>query len=102
MVKNLTRSLERPGMAAATETLNIRVQPAAKDLIDRAAKAVGKNRTEFIIAAAHREAEAVLMNQRLFMLDGEAFEAFNAALDQPPQENPELRRLLETPAPWDK
>ena len=89
-------------MAASTETLNIRVQPAAKDLIDRAARAVGKNRTEFILAAAHREAEAVLLDQRLFTHDGATFEAFKAALDEPPRENPELRRLLETPVPWDK
>ena len=89
-------------MATASETLNIRVQPAARDLIDRAAKAVGKNRSEFIIAAAHREAEAVLLDQRLFALDGKAFAAFKAALDGPPAGNPALKRLLETRAPWDK
>lgn len=89
-------------MATASETINIRVQPAARDLIDRAALAVGKNRTEFIIAAAHREAEAVLLDQRLFTLEGQAFEDFTKALDQPPKKNRKLQRLLKTPAPWDK
>ncbi len=87
-------------MPSATETLNLRVQPSDKDLIDRAAKAVGKNRSEFILAAAHREAEAVLLDQRLFTLEGAAFEAFQTALDQSPRENLKLRQLLETPAPW--
>ncbi len=89
-------------MAAASETVNLRVQPASRDLIDRAAKAVGKNRTEFIIAAAHREAEAVLLDQRLFVLQGENFDAFKDALDQPPATLDQLRSLLQNPAPWDR
>ncbi len=32
------------------ETLNIRVKPEARELIDRAAKLVGKNRTDFVVA----------------------------------------------------
>lgn len=89
-------------MAAATETVNLRVPPAERDLIDRAAKAAGQNRTEFILAAAHREAEAVLLDQRLFTLEGDAFEAFTAALDQSPTDNLQLKKVLETPAPWDQ
>ena len=89
-------------MATATETLNIRVPPAAKALIDQAAKALGKNRTEFIIAAAHREAETVLLDQRLFTLDGVQFEQFVKALEQPPATNEKLQQLIATPAPWDK
>ena len=86
----------------ASEAINLRVPPAERDLIDRAARAVGKNRTEFVLAAARREAETVLLDQRLFAIDGDAFDAFRAALDAPPAEHPGLRKLLETPAPWDK
>jgi len=89
-------------MASASETVSLRVPPAERDLIDRAAKAAGQNRTEFILAAAHREAEAVLLDQRLFTLEGEAFDQFTAALDQPPVENVVLKSVLETPAPWDQ
>jgi uncharacterized protein (DUF1778 family) len=88
-------------MGTASEVLNLRVQPATRDLIDRAAKAVGKNRTEFILAAASREAESVLLDQRLFLLDEKAFKAFKAALDRPPTVSPKLRRFLATPAPWE-
>jgi uncharacterized protein (DUF1778 family) len=89
-------------MPKASETFNIRVQPASRELIDRAAKAVGKNRSEFIIAAAHREAQAVLLDQRLFTLEGAAFEEFQQALRKPPRKNKKLQRLLKTPAPWDQ
>ncbi len=89
-------------MSTASETMNIRIKPADRDLIDRAAKATGKNRTEFIIAAAHREAEAVLLDQRLFTLEGKEFDEFVKALDRPPKKNRKLQQLLTTPAPWDK
>ena len=82
--------------------MNLRVLPSAHDLIDRAATATGKNRTDFVIEAASREAAAVLLDRRLFTLTGDAFEAFTAALDRSPANNPQLKHLLETPAPWDR
>ncbi len=36
-------------MAMKRETLNLRIKPAERDLIDRAAKARGKNRTDFVL-----------------------------------------------------
>ncbi|SFH61343.1 type II toxin-antitoxin system TacA family antitoxin [Planctomicrobium piriforme] len=87
---------------AKTSVMNLRIQPSARDLIDRAAQAAGKNRTDFVIEAARREAEAVLLDRRLFSLSGEAFKAFTAALDKPPAKNPQLKRLLGTTAPWER
>jgi uncharacterized protein (DUF1778 family) len=52
-------------------------------LIDRAAEAVGKNRSEFMLDAATREATMVLLDRRLFQLDARAFKRFAAALDAP-------------------
>ncbi|MCP5114858.1 MAG: DUF1778 domain-containing protein [bacterium] len=49
-----------------------------------------------------REAEAVLLDRRYFVLSEEAFERFTAMLDEPPEDNPKLRRLLETRAPWER
>jgi uncharacterized protein (DUF1778 family) len=82
-------------------TVNLRLQASARHLIDRAAAAAGKSRTEFMVEAARREAEAVLLERCFFGLDKESFAAFRAALDQRPADNPRLRRLLRTPAPWD-
>jgi len=82
-------------------TVNLRLQASARDLIDRAAAALGKSRTEFMIEAARREAESVLVDRCYFALGDKAFAAFAAALDLPPADNPRLRRLLRTAAPWD-
>ena len=50
-------------MSIKRETLNLRIKPAERDLIDRAAKARGKNRTDFVLdlRIGHNDA---LLNQR--------------------------------------
>jgi uncharacterized protein (DUF1778 family) len=85
-----------------TENINLRVTRSQKALIDRAAEAQGRNRSDFMLDAACREAESVLLDQRYFNLDEEAFQRFIDLLDAPPKDNPGLTRLLKTKAPWDK
>lgn len=87
--------------ASRSAVVNLRLQAQARELIDRAAAALGKSRTEFMVEAARREAEAVLLDRCYFTLDEKTFAAFEAALDKPPADNPRLRRLLRAPAPWD-
>lgn len=83
-------------------SINLRTDAASRELIDRAAEALGKNRSEFMLEAARREATAVLIDQRLFLLGDQAYRRFTAALDAVPTENPRLRRLLRTQAPWER
>ena len=61
-----------------------------------------KDRTQFVLDAATREATTVLLDQRYFQLDTAAFAKFNAALDASPAENPRLRELLSRKAPWER
>lgn len=82
-------------------TINIRAHLAQRDLIDRAAEALGKSRSDFMLETACREAEAVLLDRRLFMLSDEKFQQFMELLDAPPSANENLRKLLSTKAPWD-
>ena len=84
------------------ENINLRVSRSQKALIDRAAEAQGRNRSDFMLEAACREAESVLLDRRYFNLDEDAFRSFTAMLDAPPRSNPQLARLLRTKAPWDK
>ncbi len=49
-----------------------------------------------------REAESVLLDRRYFVLSEEAYRKFTGMLDEPPKDNPKLRRLLETKAPWEQ
>jgi uncharacterized protein (DUF1778 family) len=98
-------SISREGTMSTTATrtkvINLRTSDSQKSLIDRAAQAVGKDRTEFMLEAAIREAQSVLLDQRFFELDGAAFRKFAEALDEPPAANPRLRKLLAKRAPWE-
>ncbi len=91
-----------PTATARTRVINLRTDEARRALIDRAAEALGKDRTEFMLDAATREAQAVLLDRRLFHLDEAAFRRFSKALDAPPKTSPRLRKLLATPAPWER
>ena len=94
-----TDTTERGGRGV---TINLRADKLKRALIDRAAERLGKNRSEFMLEAACREATAVLLDQRFFLLDEKAYKRFNAALDKPPAENSRLRRLLRTKAAWEE
>lgn len=83
-------------------TINLRAPAPLRDLIDRAAGILGKNRSEFMLDTARRRAEDVLVDQRLFMLDDERYAAFLDLVNQPPKPVAELRRLMATKAPWDQ
>lgn len=87
---------------ARGETINLRANRNQKVLIDRAAEALGRSRSEFMLDAACREAESVLLDRRYFALSDEAFLRFMSILDSPPKDNPRLRRLLQTKAPWER
>ncbi|MEW6233576.1 MAG: DUF1778 domain-containing protein [Chloroflexota bacterium] len=82
-------------------SINLRASQRQRELIDRAAETLGKNRSDFMLEAACREADAVLLNRRFFLLDEQTYQDFAAALDAPPGDNPRLRHLLATKAPWE-
>ncbi len=84
------------------KNINLRASQTQKALIDRAADALGRNRSDFMLETACREAEAVLLDRRYFALPSEEFKRFAAMLDKPPANNASLRRLLRTTAPWEQ
>ncbi|EOA2106841.1 DUF1778 domain-containing protein [Escherichia coli] len=83
------------------ETLNLRIKPAERDLIDRASKFRGKNRTDFVLEAARAAAEEALIEQRIIMAGPEAYQAFLTRLDHAPSPNDALRKTMQTSAPWE-
>jgi uncharacterized protein (DUF1778 family) len=83
-------------------TINLRASRKQRSLIDRAAEALGRNRSDFMLDASCREAEAVLLDRRYFALDGQRFKEFTAMLDAPPASNARLRRLLAETPPWER
>lgn len=83
-----------------SETITLRASPDRKALIDRAARCLGKSRTEFVLDTMCEASENVLLDQRLFWIDEAAFESFQAILDSPPEPTDALRRTMTTPPPW--
>ena len=81
--------------------INLRALPQQRDLIDQAARLLGKNRSDFMLEAACDKAQSVLLDQVLFRLDDKQFQQFTALLDAPVQPNPGLERLLAVRAPWE-
>ena len=81
-------------------TLNIRIRPEVRGLIDRAAELVGKNRTDFVLEAARQAAENALLDRTVFTVSPKAYAEFLARLDAPPRPNERLRRSLQTRTPW--
>jgi uncharacterized protein (DUF1778 family) len=83
------------------QTLNLRIQPEVRGLIDLAAKLAGRTRTDFVLEAARRAAEDTLLDRTLFTVSPQAYRQFLERLDAPPQPNERLRKTMKTPAPWD-
>lgn len=84
------------------EIINLRASRKQKVLIDRAAEALGRSRSAFMLDTACREAQSILLDQRYFVLPEDDFKKFVAMLDAPPKDNPRLQRLLQTKAPWNR
>jgi len=87
---------------ATSVSINICAKARQRDLIDQAANRLGRSRSDFMLEAACREAEDVLLDQAFFTVDEGTFAKFQALLDQPLPPTDKLRRLLKTKAPWEK
>ena len=82
------------------DTLNLRIPPAERNLIDRAAESAGKTRTDFILEAARRAAEDTLLDRAFMVISPESYAQFLKQLDRPAQPNERLRRTMRAKTPW--
>ncbi|MEZ5515505.1 MAG: DUF1778 domain-containing protein [Steroidobacteraceae bacterium] len=80
--------------------INLRARPEQRDIIDEAARLLGKNRSDFMLEAACDRAQSVLLDQVFFRLDAAKFRQFVKLLDAPPAANPGLERLMTIKPPW--
>jgi uncharacterized protein (DUF1778 family) len=76
------------------ERLQIRVGPADKVLLERAAAASHANVSAFVVQAATSKAEEVLCERSTIRLSAQASAAFTEALERPAEVNDRLARAL--------
>jgi uncharacterized protein (DUF1778 family) len=76
------------------ERLQIRVDPADKALLERAAAAAHLSVSAFVVQAAASRAEEVLAERPSIRLSAEGAAAFTHALERPAEVNERLARAL--------
>lgn len=91
---------ESPDVSKRT-TLNMRIKPEERGLIDEAARTLGKTRTDFILDAALRMAEDTLLERTLIKVSPEAYAKFLVLLDAPAKSNERLSKLMNAQLPWE-
>lgn len=98
----MTSQARREETTSLRETINLRASAEQKALIDRAARRLGKTRTEFMLDSAREAAENTLLDQRLFFLDDSEYAEFVACLDAPVEPTEALGKVLFAPSPWER
>ncbi|MBA3808857.1 MAG: DUF1778 domain-containing protein [Solirubrobacterales bacterium] len=79
------------------QRLQIRLEPAEKAVLERAAAASHLNVSAFVLQAAAFRAEEILAERQSIRLTPQAAEAFGEALDAPASVNERLANALECP-----
>ncbi|MCW5695351.1 MAG: DUF1778 domain-containing protein [Bauldia sp.] len=94
-------STDRSSADEPKGSINLRIEAGTRHLIDEAAAILGKTRTDFMIESARRQAIDVVLDRRLFELEPQRYDAFVAALDNPPAPGPRLKALLRRRRAWE-
>ena len=82
--------------------VQLRMRALHRDVIGRAAELKQTTLTNFMVEQAFQAAQQILADQAHFYLSPEKWDEFCAALDAPPQDLPELRKLLTEPSVFDQ
>ena len=90
-----------PAPTTRSEKFDLRLTPAAKQLLYRAATATRRSVSDFVLESALARAEETLTDRRYFGLNAEQWTAFMAALDAPPRPYARMERLLKEPSIFD-
>jgi uncharacterized protein (DUF1778 family) len=85
---------------ARSERVDLRMTPAAKRTLQRAAAVSNKTLTEFLLDIGLNAAFDTLADRRVFQLDEKQWAKFMRELATPPKNNPRLRKLLARGPAW--
>lgn len=82
--------------------ISMRLPEADVSLIDRAAAARGRTRTDFVREAAVEYAQRVLLEATVVRMNPDAYAEFMAVLSAPAAPVPELIEVFKRVAPWER
>ena len=80
--------------------INVRATDEERAVIDYAAGLVNKTRTDFIIENAVLEAQNIILDQRVFVLDEENYKSFLDLLEGPTLNSAGRERLMDVDPEW--
>ena len=84
-----------------SKKLDLRLTPAAKQTLQKAAQASNRSLSQFVLKSALAHADETLADRRSFILNDEQWNSFLEALDAPPRPLPCLQRLFNEPGFFD-
>ena len=96
----LTRTKPQGHRQAKTSRIELRATEDDRDLLDRAATALGTDRSSFLLAQGRLAAQRVLADRDFFLLDADAQQEWERINSRPAHSLPGLERLLERPSPF--
>ena len=85
---------------AKTSRIELRATQDDRDLLDRAAAALGTDRSSFLLSQGRLAALRVLADRDHFLLDATAQGEWERISSQPARSLPGLERLLQRPSPF--
>lgn len=94
-------STTTPGSAATKDQrLNIRASSEVKSLVEEAAGALHMTASAFVLQAALRSAQDVLVDRTRFVLAPDEWARFTTLLNRPARDVAALRRIAARPSPF--
>ena len=100
MVVSLTSAKPQGPRPAKPSRIELRATEDDRDLLDRAAAALGTDRSSFLLAQGRLAAQRVLADREHFVLDADARQEWERINSCPARNLPGLVRLLERPSPF--
>ena len=96
----LTSTKPQGHRPAKTSRIELRATEDDRDLLDRAAAAVGTDRSSFLLAHGRLAAQRVLADREQFVLDADGLHEWERINSRPARSLPGLTRLLQRPSPF--